>query len=127
MHRFGEWIRCTGTAIAKRSKKTVYHKECINDAVYTAITLWSMQSLSESPSTALHFFAYSLLPVYIYSYVFTPGPYRIDRSLLSAVAMRLKIPLRVTVRPTYSDEIGQPRYSYLPVHCMRFAWFECGE
>ncbi|KAM0805251.1 hypothetical protein BDR22DRAFT_884788 [Usnea florida] len=40
--------------------------------------------------------------------------------------MGLNTPSGVTVRPTHGDEIGQPGYSYLPVHCMRFTWFECG-
>ena len=48
-------------------------------------------------------------------------------SLLSAVAISLNIPSGVTVRRTHGNETGQPCYSYLPVHCMRFAWFECGE
>ena len=38
--------------------------------------------------------------------------------------MGLNISSGVTVRPTQGDELGQPRYSYLPV---RFAWVECGE
>ena len=35
--------------------------------------------------------------------------------------------LGVTVRPTHGNEIGQSLDSYLPVCCMRFAGFECGE
>ena len=70
MHGLGAWIRCTGMA------EIVYHKECINTAICTAIALQSIhlfQSLLQkhcivifSPTHPyLYIFSYVLLQVYI--------------------------------------------------------------
>ena len=83
-------------------------------------------SLSESPSAALHFFAHPPLPVYIYSYVFTPGLYRIDIGVCLRCGNGPEYTFRVTVRPTQGDEIGQPCWQLPPcawhVICMVRIW-----
>ena len=86
----------------KEKQETVYQEECINTAVCTAITLQSIhifQSLLQE-----HCFIFSPthpLPVYIYSPEYTSSG--------------------VTVRPSQSDEIGQPLLQLPPcaLHAIR--------
>ena len=59
MHRHG---------YCKEKQETVYHEECINTAVCSAIALQSIHII-QSPSEALHsFFAHPPLTVYIWEY-----------------------------------------------------------
>ena len=84
---FHAWIRCNGhMAIAKEKEETESHEECINTAICTAIALQSIRlfqsllhcncSLFRPPTPAC---------IYIYSYVFTPGLYRIDMGVFLAL------------------------------------------
>ena len=86
--------------MAKEKRETVYHKEHIYTAFCTAIALQSIHLLH-----CIAIFFHQPTLAYIYT---TPGRYRIDRSLLKAVAVGLDLPLLATVRPIYSDKLAQP-------------------
>ena len=87
------------------------HKYCPLHCNYSSVD----PSLSQSPLESLYPFSPThpcLYSTYIYSHSrFISNRYK---SLLSAVATGLDMPLQATVRPTHSDEIGQSHHSYTP-------------
>ena len=111
-------------------QETMHYEECI----YTASCTASLQLLFSRFicfRIIASFFARPPSPVHIYSYVFTPGLYRIDMGVFLALgAMGPNMPLQATVWPTPSDEIAQPLLR-LPSVCFVYigpcAWSGCGE
>ena len=62
----------------KEKQETVYHEECINTPICTAIALQSIHLFQSLLQKHCILFSPTHPCLYIYSYVFTPGLYRID-------------------------------------------------
>ena len=73
------WIRM---AMTKEKQDTMSHEESIN----TAFLHCNCSAVDSSPSESLQSFSTRPpLPAYIYSYIYTPGLYRIDMGVFLAL------------------------------------------
>ena len=111
IYGFSIYIRCTGMAIKKRRRRQYTR-------ISTFILLLVLQLLfSRFISFKVSFRSITFFrpptTTYIYIFIYSRSISNRYGSLLSALAMGLNIPLGVTVRPTYSNEIG-PTMLQLP-------------
>ena len=130
VHGSGAWIRFLDS-VHRYSHSEREARDSVPRGVHTYCPLHCScssvdSSLAASPSESLQIVSSPTHPcLYIYYSRSMSNTYG---SLLSSVAMGLNIPLQGSLFGL-PKAMRQANYccSYLPAHCMRFAWFECGE